>query len=317
MPTSATASWNPIVQDIINAALRKIGALGEDETANTNQLTNAEMALNGLLKAWMAMGLHVWTEEEGILFLQPGQRRYLFGATATDNACDANSYVQTSLTSTGAAAATTIQVGSITGIANAQNIGVVLDAGTVFWTTVSGAPSGSTVTLAAGLPSQATSGALVFTYASRILRPLKVPNARTLNLVSGLETPMTPMSRQEYMDLPNKASTGVPLQWFYAPKMDNGELYLWPLEVLPQYAMRFTWYRPIYDVTLTTQTLDFPQEWSLPLTWALAEEMGAEFDVPPQRWTLIQAKAKDAREMAADWDRESEPILFGVDITGH
>lgn len=316
MATSGLASWNPIVQDIINAALRKIGAIGEDEVANTNQQANAEMALNGLLKAWMAMGLHVWTEEEAILFLQPGQRRYLIGSTATDNACDANSYVQTSLTATAAPAATSLQVGSIAGLANAQIIGIVLDAGTVFWTTISGAPSGLTVTLAAGLPSQASAGAMVFAYTARIFRPLKIPNARSLNLVSGIETPMSIMSRQEYMDLPNKTTPGIPLQWFYSAQLDNGELYTWPLEVLAQYAMRFTWYRPIFDVTSVSQTLDFPQEWSLPLTWALAEEMGAEFDVPAQRWTLIQQKAAMAREMAADWDRESEPIQFGVDMTG-
>jgi hypothetical protein len=46
-------------------------------------------------------------------------------------------------------------VDSITGVASGDIIGVALDTGLWHWTTVNGAPSGSTIVLTAGLPSAA------------------------------------------------------------------------------------------------------------------------------------------------------------------
>lgn len=69
----------------------------------------------------------------------------------------------TTLTAQGAAAATSLTVASIAGISSGDVIGVLLDTGLTHWTTVSAAPSGSTVTLTAGLPSVAASGRAVGT----------------------------------------------------------------------------------------------------------------------------------------------------------
>ena len=68
-------------------------------------------------------------------------------------------FTQTTLTATAVTGATTLTVASIANMANGDSISIYLDAGGLFNTTISGTPSGSTVTLAAGLPSQASSGA--------------------------------------------------------------------------------------------------------------------------------------------------------------
>jgi hypothetical protein len=57
-----------------------------------------------------------------------------------------------------AAAQTDLTVAAITGVASGDIIGILLDDGTTHWTTVNGAPSGSTITITAALPSDAASG---------------------------------------------------------------------------------------------------------------------------------------------------------------
>lgn len=314
MVTSGTSSFNPAATLIINMAYRKLGAIAEDETPTAGMYSDAAFQLNGLIKEWMATGIHVWTEEEAILFLQQGQYRYLLGGTTTDNCCDANSYVLAQLSQAANAGANTVTLVTTLGITNGQFFGVVLDSGFVFWTTVSATPANSTVHLAAPLPGIASPQQFAFAYTTKIVRPLKVPNARLLTYQGLEETPMDDMSRQEYMDQPNKANLGTPTQFFYAPKLVSGEMYVWPNVQQGIWGQRFTWYRPLQDINSPANTADFPQEWVNTLGWNLAKEMGPEFDVPPNRWAIILQQAKEKLDMVTNWDRESEPILFQLDM---
>ena len=70
----------------------------------------------------------------------------------------------TTLNQTSVATSTTVSVLSATGIASGDIINIALDDGTVWTTTVVGAPSGTWLTLAAGIPTQATSGRGCCTY---------------------------------------------------------------------------------------------------------------------------------------------------------
>lgn len=58
--------------------------------------------------------------------------------------------------------ATTIDLTSVTSIADGDSIGIVLDDGTEHWTFSDGTPSGDTVTLGSYLPSNATAGNTVY-----------------------------------------------------------------------------------------------------------------------------------------------------------
>lgn len=76
----------------------------------------------------------------------------------------ASGFTMTSLTVTANPGDTTIQVASITRFADGDSIGILLDGGGLFNTTVSGAPSGNIVTMAGAMPAQASSGAGVYDY---------------------------------------------------------------------------------------------------------------------------------------------------------
>lgn len=277
--------------------------------------TTGLFQLNAIVTAAQATGLHVWTEQEAILFLQANQVRYEIGGPGTNaNTSDSNQWLELTLTAPVAPAATAITVSSIAGVSNGQNIGIVLGNGTTFWTTVNGAPTGTTINLAAAVPTPgAPVGNFALVYTTAISRPLKIPAARLLTLNGLNETPMTIMSRQEYMDTPNKLSPGTPTQWFYTPQVDRGILYVWPAPVQSAWAVRFTWYRPLQDFFAPGDTMDFPQEWVSPLLWTLARDLMGLYDTPPQRQQYINQMAALYGDLAISYDRDSEPVRFGLD----
>lgn len=73
---------------------------------------------------------------------------------------------------------TTLTVESVAGFTDGDPMGVMMNNGEVFRTTVSGAPSGSTITMASPLPGPATSGNDVIDYAVHI-PPLPYANLST------------------------------------------------------------------------------------------------------------------------------------------
>lgn len=312
MVTSNSYNWNPSFIFIATSAYRKLGVINENETPTAGMYQDAFYCLNGLVKEWMATGIHVWTEEEGILFLNPGQVRYAIGGVTDDNTSDAYTYVLGTLNANAAQGATSLTVESIEGILRYDNIGIILDDGSTQWTTVSHTPTGTTVRLTDPLTDTADSGNNIFVYTTKLLRPLKISSCRLL-LYNGLtETPMNMFSRKEYMDLPNKNNQGTPTAFFYIPKLDHGELYIWPSPQNSTYGVRYSWYKPLMDFTDPDDTADFPQEWINALTWNLALELAPDFSVPPARFTLIAAQAAEKLDLVKGWDREMQPIFFGM-----
>lgn len=316
---SGTATFNRTADKFILRALRQVGAIEAGETPSADMVSEALEAFNAMVKEWGAIGIHLWTEEEAILFLQPNQAQYALGPLTNGNpspdiCVGSNSWSQSTLTATAATGAGTVSLVSAAGISTTDGIGIGLDTGAIYWTTVNGAPAGNVVTLTAPLPSQATIGNPSFSYVagSQIIRPLRIPAGRRIFLQSLIETPITRLSRSEYMDLPNKTGApGIVTQFFYAPVLGQGLFYAWPAPVDATSAVRFTWYRPLYDFDNLSNLPDFPQEWINTLTWNLAQELGPEYDVPDAKWTKIVAMASNTLQRVQGWDREPESIYFG------
>lgn len=318
MTTSGTSTFNYSQSQIIRRALRQVGAFAAGETPDAQSVQDCSDALNAMVKEWNALGIHLWTESEGVLFLQPNQVQYALGPGSSDHATQTNppNFVQVTLTANVAGGATALPVSSIANILANDNIGVTLANGTIYWTTVNGAPSGSTVNLAVGLTSAANNGAIVFDYTTALLRPLRVPAGRRFLASSAIETPMIKMSRLDYRDLPNKTATGIPTQYFYDPQLNQGIFFVWPAPVDATNLVKFTWYRQIQDFAAQSNTPDLPQEWINAVTWNLAEQMAPEYDVPPPRFQIIQTMAAKSLDRAMGFDHESESVYFGVQIGG-
>lgn len=312
MTTSGTYNYTQNRGQIIRRAARLVGAIAAGETPSASINQDFSDALNAMTKRWQATGLHLWTEQEGILFLQPNQAMYTLGAPTADHATQ--TYAQTTLTTAANSGASTIVVNSATGIASGYNVGVVLGSGSMFWTTVSGAPSETTVTLASPLTGAANGSAVVVAYQTDIQRPLRVINARRYNFASALDIPMNPaLSRQDYRELPNKLATGTPTQFFYDPQIPAGNIYIWPLEVTVVDAIKFTWMRQLQNFDTDANTPDFPQEWIDTLVFNLAFTMAPEFGIPMEQYNMIKEQAALYLDLASGFDREPESYYFQVD----
>jgi len=319
LQTSGQFTATSSVIDLLNAALRIAQVIGAEETGTGAQLQNGLDAMAAMCKAWQASGIHVWCEEEAILFLQPKQTLYQIGAGSPDNCTLWDSLIQTSLTAVALTGATSLSVASIAGMNSGDIIGIQLDAGTNFWTTVNGLPSGSTVPILNALPSQASQGAIIFDYTTPLYRPLRVMGGRRYNYLSKIDLPVQMWARLDYQAQPNKYTTGIPTAFFYDPQTGQGSYQQpvgqwnsWPTPQDNTNGMRFTAQRPIQDLGTLANIPDFPVEWNAALKWNTALEIGPENGVPLEQMTIIEKQASRWYQMASQWDRESESITFGV-----
>ena len=76
MATSGSTDYSQTRDDIIKRALRLIGALAQGESPTTDQVTEAAVALNGLVKAWEADGMPLWAIKERTITLQATTNSY-------------------------------------------------------------------------------------------------------------------------------------------------------------------------------------------------------------------------------------------------
>lgn len=309
MATSGSYNFTMTASDIIHAAFRKIGILAEGEELSTQQSTDALEDLNLLIKSWPARGIDLWRYEDLTVFLNTTSQSYSIGATG-DKASFAA--YKTELAAAGAASDSTITVDSDDNISNGDVIGIELDDGTIQWTTVNGAPASDVVTLTASLTGAAALDNHVYNYTSIAQRPLRLYDGR-LVLADGNEIQLFPLSREEYMGLTTKSTSGKPTQYYYDPKLDNGKLYIWPVSESVQYYMKFSAQRQLQDIDSLTDNLDFPQEWLRAIVFNLAADIAFDYaviDTNSAQYQTIERKAKELLEEVDDFDVENATIKF-------
>jgi hypothetical protein len=68
--------------------------------------------------------------------------------------------------------------------------------------------------------------------------------------------------------------------------------------------------RPIQDFAATSDSLDFPQEWSKAIIWNLAADIAYNYGVPVMYIDRIQNKANEFLKEVAGWDREEGSIFL-------
>lgn len=306
MATSGTISFNLTRTEIIEEAYKLIKALGTGQSLSASMEQDAAKKLNMMIKAWQADDLYMWTQGTGYLFLASGTASYAIGSSGTHATA---SYIKTTLTANAATGATTLTVSSITGISASDNIAVILDTGAIFWTTVSGAPSGSTVTLASALPSAAASGRYVFAYTTKLARPLEIEQA-WLRDVSDTDTMITLKSQYHYFELPNKTSVGTPTFLSYNPnRTGTGTLSLWSTPSDLTDVVCFRYRRVIEDMTSGSDDADFPQEWLLPLSYNLASLLQRQYggNMGLDERTDLRSEALAWKEKLLSWNRGNMP----------
>ena len=311
MATSNSADFTRTRDQLITRSLRLCGAIKAGETPGAQEITDAAEALNAMVKRWQKKpGLRLWAVSEATLFPQVNQVQYALSRTSTDHATQ--SYVETMTSADEASGQTIISITDTSDITAADYIGIVVDDGTLHWSTVS-SKSSTTATIADALPDSAAAGALVFAYTTKIERPLKIVDARRYNIVSGFDTPIRMEARLDYRALPNKAQAGSITSVFYDAQLSTGQFYLWqPINAITD-LVKFMWHRPLMDFDAASDNADLPQEWFDAIAFNLAVSIAAEYDVPADRMQVIATQAASYLDDAQGDDREGESLFFGVD----
>jgi len=313
MTTSGVYSFSVTRDDLIRQSMLNIGKIGAYDTPDAVQTADIGMMLNMICKQWMgkadfAPGLKVFTRKRGHLFLSNTTGQYTVGPGATGWT---NNYTSRTLASAAAAAATTLVLNSITGLVVGDKIGIELDSGALFWTTVLTLPT-TTITVAAGLPSGASSDSVVFTYTTTAQQPLFI-EAAVLRDIWSVDTPIRIFkTTQEYDVLPNKTDiTNVqdPTSIYYENQLTNSYLYTdgGAAQDVTKHLV-LTYMEPIQDLINPLDTPSYPQEWFLPLSWGLSKNICPMFN---RIWTpLMEENFITALKIAQQKDAENSSLFF-------
>lgn len=314
MATSGTVSFSLTAIDVINKAFGKIGVKIAEQALQPDEEQDGIDTLNLMIKSWAAQGLHLWSKDEGILFLDAGKTDYNLGPSG-DKACQFDDFIGTTTTAAQVATTTILPIASSEGMVIGDSIGVELDDNTRYWTTILSIDSSVQVTLTAGIPSTSKSGSSVFTFTELIGRPNRVLSYRRKTFLTDNEIPVLSFSRDQYFNQVNKASQGTVVNCYYSPQLTNGRLYVWQTASSVNDFVRFTFERQLQDVTLDTDSLDFPQEWLEAIIYNLAARLSDDYDVPPVKQQSVNAKAAQFLDDLMGWDEEMESLNLQPDFS--
>lgn len=309
MATSGSRDFSQNRDQIITRALRILNVIAKGETPSNETIQDSAVALNAMIKTWVAKGASLWVMDEAVLHLTKGQVKYDIGPTSTDHITRDADAIKTELSAAASSGAGTVDVDSITDMASGDEIGVEQDDGTIHWTTINGAPAGSTVTLTDVTTADAAIDNHVYVYTTDLPRPLRVWNPRRRG-ADGNDVPIITVSRNEYFETPNKTAEGKSTMVYYDPQLALGELYLWqaPDDVRDRILFSASFHYEDFDAAADDP--HFPQEWINPITWCLAEELGPEYSVPEATWQRVLLKSAQYKADVLGFDQEAESVYF-------
>jgi hypothetical protein len=310
MTTGTTTNYSDTRNQIITDALILLGIMSADDSLSANDVDLGTRFLNRIIKYWQASGAQIWTNSYATLWLSSNVKQYSLG-TATTDAHWSNSYVETILDDAALIAATSLNLSPTTAMTVGDTIGIVLDDGTIHWTTIATIPNSTSVTITVGLAYAAASGNYVYTYTSRAARPLRMLNVsrREGQLVSTSELLMVGTSFYDYQMLTNKFSQGIPVQWVYDPRATSGLLTLWPVPTDMTQRLSLHYTRPLFDFDSGTDTADTPQEWLQCLVYTLAASLAPAYG-RTNLLAVLKSQADDMFYAMDNYDQETISVYL-------
>lgn len=131
----------------------------------------------------------------------------------------------------------------------------------------------------------------------------------TANVVrSGVDTPVQPMTREEWMLLSNKNSQAIPTR-YYLHRQATVTIYLWPVPAAetPMPTLRYQKVRLLKDTDTGARTLDLEKYWIKAILWRVAYEVATAASLPSDRMMLLKAEADGLRARAKAYNRPHGP----------
>lgn len=307
--------------EVFAEAFDQIGIGVDGTTLQGAEFNRAKSAANLMLKAWQAAGIHLWTFEEGTLFLEVGLEKYDFRKSSVHVV---NDYFETTTTAATTASALSFFVTSATDIQKDDVIGIIQSDNNLFWTTVNRV-SGLTVFIDDQITLATLSGAIVFNYrpestTNKVIIPIsRVTDVRRKE-TTDYEIPIIFESRKDYFNLPNKTQNSTPIQAYYDRQDVAGEIggvmYLWNPPSSSRPVINFTYERKLQIITNGTETLDIPDFAQEAFVANLAAKLLKKYGgVNPQKAADIRADAVTTFNDMLSYDQAVYPIT--LDMSEH
>jgi hypothetical protein len=137
-------------------------------------------------------------------------------------------------------------------------------------------------------------------------RPLEIQSIRVKR--GGTEIPMYRMNREQYDMLPNKATTGIPTQFYFNRQRDAATFLVWPLfPSVTTETFEVTYIRELNDVVLTDQ-VDVPSEWYDATIYGLAARLLDDYTISNP---MLVQRAEEELRLALAYDREGSVYFCG------
>lgn len=319
MATSGSTDFSLSRDNLIKMAFQRLGVVAVGGTPSSAQVTEAALLLNAIVKSWNAtFGIPLFALSYAYIFPAIDDNS-IHLATDGDHATNANDdgLLITTLASDHSTSDSTIDLESVSNIADNNYIGIELDAGTIHWTQVNGAPAGNIVTVDTGITSAAAEGNRVFSYQTRLPRPLRITHAYAHNIDTSIDTPIEIITPNEYLAYTSKLQDGgdYPLTLAYSVEQGRDAVHLWPCFHNFDYVVIIQYQSVIEDFDADVNTPDFPQEYYLAAVMELACQLAPQYGVDVNRQMWLRREADKHLEKVLENDYHEGSIYFEPNLS--
>ena len=329
MARSASANFTRTRSEIIQMALRKVGALRQGETPLADMNQEASDVLNVMVKSWQAEGIHLWTVEEttqilttsSVVIASNGSADYectrnhvASASTRPISGANYTSYWKALTTTAGSAWVTGTQYKSICNIAL---IDTVLGTDGYDYQCFKSHTSSASDRPITGA-NYATYWVMLNTaVAGTWVTATNYNGEDVLDIAEGAfirdgttDTPITPLTREEWMGLGSKFTTlGIPSRFWFNSSL-TPEIFFFPYPDDDDYILHYPKIRRLEDFDAAGDTADFTVKWLNALIYGLATELSDEYGLPLAERDRIAIKAEAYRARAKTDDNEKTGSVF-------
>tara|TARA_R100001244_G_scaffold20186_1_gene20867 strand:- start:1166 stop:1921 length:756 start_codon:yes stop_codon:yes gene_type:complete len=236
-----------------------------------------------MLADWANRGLNQWTVEQTSITLASDIANYP-GGTLTMTVAASGSFTVGETITGGTSAATA----SITSLPSSTSVAITLPSGTF--------SSGETITGGTSAATTTVSAVVDLSTVQKTIDILSVVITR-----DSTDYGLTRLSRSEYLNIPNKAQTGRPSQ-FFLDRQISPTLKLWPVPENNTDIVKFDRLVRMDDADDYTNTLEIPFRFYPCLAAGLAYYLAMKR--APQRIELLKAIYEEEFNRAMEEDRD-------------
>ena len=279
MATSSSSNFELDVASYVEEAFERCGL----EVRTGYDLKSAKRSLNLMLADWANRGLNQWTVEQTSITLASDIANYP-GGTLTMTVAASGSFTVGETITGGTSAATA----SITSLPSSTSVAITLPSGTF--------SSGETITGGTSAATTTVSAVVDLSTVQKTIDILSVVITR-----DSTDYGLTRLSRSEYLNIPNKAQTGRPSQ-FFLDRQISPTLKLWPVPENNTDIVKFDRLVRMDDADDYTNTLEIPFRFYPCLAAGVAYYLAMKR--APQRIELLKAIYEEEFNRAMEEDRD-------------